>query len=148
MKKNFIRVRSTKDIVISVSLLIIGLTLATIPNADGANLGGCTLIVAGVLLGWLLKSGYKDEESCEKYFRKEYSFLGDMKTPILQALASAPDTIDLSKEGRGQTLIFRIYYSKRSGKAYLQLFEYIPHQYEACSEMYEYEISKVKKLLK
>lgn len=148
MEKNFIRVRSIKDIVISVSFIIVGFILAAIPEAPGANLVGYLLIATGAILGWLLKSKYKDVETCEKYCRKQLSFLRDMKAPILQALASAPNSIDLSKEGTGQALILKIYYSKTSNKAYLQLFEYVPHQFETCSEMYEYEICKVENLIK
>ena len=71
-----------------------------------------------------------------------------MKSSILSALALSPRSIDLTQEGKGNTLILKMYYSKVSGKAYLQLFEFIPYQYEPCSEMYEYEIDKIANLLK
>lgn len=148
MEKNFIRVRSTKDIVISASIVIIGSVLAAIPGSENANICGYTLIVTGIILAFVLKNGFKDAETREIYFTKELSFLGNMKERILSALVSTPETIDLSEEGKGQVLMLKIYYGKKSGKAYLQLFEYIPHQYEPCSDMYEYKISIVEKLLK
>lgn len=148
MEKNFIRVRSTKDIVISASIVIIGSVLAAIPGLENANICGYTLIVTGIILAFVLKNGFKDAETREIYFTKELSFLGNMKERILSALVSTPETIDLSEEGKGQVLMLKIYYGKKSGKAYLQLFEYIPHQYEPCSDMYEYKISIVEKLLK
>ena len=70
-----------------------------------------------------------------------------MKGSIMSALSSTPNSIELSKNGESQALKLELFYSKKSGKAYLQLFEYIPYQYEVCSEIYEYEISKVDKLL-
>ena len=147
MKKNFIRVRSTKDIVIFSMLIIAGGILALIPGVDSLNLGGYSLIVVGAVLALFLKSGYKDADTKELYVRKEFLFPKEMKVAILTALFSNPNSVELSKNGESQALKLELFYSKASGKAYLQLFEYIPYQYEACSEIYEHEISKIGKLL-
>ena len=147
MKKNFIRVRSTKDIVIFSLLIIAGGILAVIPGTDTLNLIGYCLIVVGAVLALFLKSGYKDADTKELYVRKEFLFPKEMKVAILTALFSNPNSIELSKNGENQALKLELFYSKASGKAYLQLFEYIPYQYEMCSEIYEHEISKIGKLL-
>lgn len=147
MKKKFIRVRSIKDIAIFASFIIAGCVLAFVPGADSVNLGGYTLIAVGVFLVFLLKNAYKDVENKEIYFKKVLSFHKDMKNPILSALASTPETIELSENGKGEAIRLEIYYGKTSGKAYLQLFEYVPHEYKLCSDMYEYDIEKVGKLL-
>lgn len=147
MEKNFIRVRSTKDIVIFSLLIIAGCVLALIPGADTLNLGGYCLIVIGVALALFLKSSYKDLDAKELFLKKEFLFPKEMKGSIMSALSSTPNSIELSKNGESQALKLELFYSKTSGKAYLQLFEYIPYQYEMCSEIYEYEISKVDKLL-
>lgn len=148
MKKKFIRVRSIKDIIISTSLTIIGLTLIIVPENTGCHLGGVTLIAIGIILLCLLKSNYKDIETRDIFLKKEFFFAGDMKASILSALSKNPISIDLSAEGKGQVLMLKVYYSEMSCKAYLQLFEYIPHQYEPCSEEYEYDIEKITNLLK
>ena len=147
MEKNFIRVRSAKDIKIFSLFIIAGCILALVPNADSLNLGGYSLIVIGVVLALLLKSGYKDVSTKEFFQKKELLFPKEMKASILSALASDSNSIELSKNGESQALKLELFYSKASGKAYLQLFEYIPYQYEACSEIYEYEISKIGQLL-
>ncbi len=147
MEKNFIRVRSAKDIKIFSLFIIAGCMLALVPNADSLNLGGYSLIVIGVVLALLLKSGYKDVSTKEFFQKKELLFPKEMKASILSALASDSNSIELSKNGESQALKLELFYSKASGKAYLQLFEYIPYQYEACSEIYEHEISKIGKLL-
>ena len=148
MEKKFIRVRSIKDIIISTSLIIIGLTLIIVPENTGCQLGGFTLIAVGIILLCLLKSNYKNIETRDIFLKKEFFFAGDMKASILSALSKNPISIDLSAEGKGQVLMLRVYYSEMSCKAYLQLFEYIPHQYEPCSEEYEYDIEKITNLLK
>ena len=55
---------------------------------------------------------------------------------------------DLSEAEKGNAVKLDIYYSKAAGKAYLQLFEYIPYKYEPCSKMYEHQLSRIEKLIK
>ena len=148
MEKTFIRVHSIKDIVIFISLLILGSILVTVPTGDAVNITGFFLVFAGVILALVLKTGYKDVETNEKYIKKERYFQQAMHTAIADAIASKPDSIDLSQENKGNAIKLDIYFSKATGKAYIQLFEYVPYTYQPCSKMYEYEISKVAKLIK
>ena len=148
MEQRFIKVRSIKDIVKFTSLITIGLVFTAIPEVVEAHLAGYALISIGAVLTFFLKSGFKDIETQEIYFKREFLFSGNMKTSILSAIASSPESIDISQEDKGQELILQMYYGKTSGKAYLQLFEFVPHQYVPCSEVYEYEISKIANLLK
>ena len=148
MEKKFIKVRSINDILIFTSLTAGGFLLAVVLDAIEIHLAAYVLIAIGVLGLCFLKSGYKDVETKEIYFAKEFSFSANMKSSILSALTISPGAIDLTQDGKGEVLMLKMYYSKTSGKAYLQLFEFIPHQYEPCSEMYEYEIDKIANLLK
>ena len=148
MEKKFIRVRSINDIVLFTLLTAVGCILTLILNSVEIHLVGYVLIVIGVLGICFLKRGYKEIDTQEKYLAKEFLFPGNIKTSLLSALVLSPGKVDLTQDGKGSTLMLKIYYSKAAGKAYLQLFEFIPHQYEPCSEMYEYEISKIANLLK
>ena len=148
MEKTFTRVHSIKDIVIFISLLILGGILVAVPTGDAVNITGFFLVFAGAILALVLKTGYKDVETNEKYIKKERYFQQTMHAAIADAIASKPDSIDLSQENKGNALKLDIYYSKATGKAYIQLFEYVPYTYQPCSKMYEYEISKVGKLIK
>ena len=148
MEKTFIRVHSIKDIVIFISLLILGGILVAVPTSDAVNITGFFLIFAGAILALVLKTGYKDVETNVKYFKKERYFQQAMHAAIADAIASKPDSIDLSQENKGNAIKLDIYFSKASGKAYVQLFEYVPYTYQPCSKMYEHEISKVTKLIK
>ena len=148
MEKTFTRVHSIKDIVIFISLLILGGILVAVPTGDAVNITGFFLVFAGAILALVLKTGYKDVETNEKYIKKERYFQQTMHAAIANAIASKPDSIDLSQENKGNALKLDIYFSKATGKAYIQLFEYVPYTYQPCSKMYEYEISKVGKLIK
>ena len=59
-----------------------------------------------------------------------------------------PGSIDLKEADKGNAVKLDIYYSKAEGKAYLQLFEYVPYTYEPCSRLYEYQIADVEKLIR
>ena len=148
MEKTFTRVHSIKDIVIFISLLVLGGILVAVPTSDAVNITGFFLVFAGAILALVLKTGYKDVETNEKYIKKERYFQQAMHAAIADAIASKPDSIDLSQENKGNAIKLDIYFSKASGKAYIQLFEYVPYTYQPCSKMYEYEISKVGKLIK
>ena len=148
MEKTFIRVRSIKDIVIFVSLVIAGSVLILLPTGAAVNITGFFLIFAGLILAFVLKSGYKDIETGEKFQKVEHYFQQAMNAPISAALASKPESIDLSEEDKGNAVRLDVYYSKSSGKAYLQLFEYVPYRYEPCSKVCEHQLQKVDKLIK
>ena len=148
MEKTFVRVHSIKDIVVFISLLALGGILIAIPAGDAVNITGFFLLFAGAILALVLKTGYKDVETAAKYNKKERYFQQTMHTAIANAIASKPDSIDLSEENKGNAIKLDIYYSKAAGKAYIQLFEYVPYTYQPCSKMYEYDLSKVNKLIR
>lgn len=148
MEKEFIRVRSVKDIVIFSTLIIAGAILIALPTGTAVNITGFFLIFAGLILILVMKSAYKDTETGVRYQKKERFFQQAMNAPISSALASKPDSVDLSEEDKGNAVRLDIYFSKTSGKAYLQLFAYVPYKYEPCSNIYEYGIENVQKLIK
>lgn len=148
MKKEFIRVRSVKDITIFTLLIISGCILIALPTGAGINITGFFLIFAGLILALVMKTGHKDKQSGEKYFKKELYFQQAMHSEILSAIGSKPSSIDLSQQDKGNALKLDIYYSKGTGKAYIQMSEYIPYKYEPCSGMYEYDINDVSSLIR
>lgn len=148
MEKTFIRVRSIKDIIIFSSLAVVGVLLTALPVGDAAQIAGFFMIITATILALVLKSGYKDVQTNEKYLKKERYFQQTMHASISTAIASKPDCVDLSEEDKGNGLRLDIYFSQSSGKVYLQLFEYVPYSYQTCTKMYEYELSKASKLIK
>ena len=148
MKKEFGRVRSAKDITVFISLIALGAALILMPTGAAVNITGFFLIVAGLILALFMKTGYKDVDTGEMYCKKEHYFQQAMNAVISSAIASRPESVDLSEADKGNAVRLDIYYGKSSGKAYLQLFEYVPYKYEPCSKMYEYQIASVDKLIK
>ena len=148
MEKEFIRVRSIKDIVIFVSLIVAGSVLTALPISAAVNITGFFLIFAGLILALAMKTGHKDADTGEIFVKKEIYFQQTQHAAIMSAIAAKPESVDMREAEKGNALKLDIYYSKPSGKAYLQLFEYVPYKYEPCSKVYEHELCKVEKLIK
>lgn len=147
MNKTFIRVRSLKDIIITLILIVLGVILIVIPESDGINILGFLLAVCGAATAFVLKSQYKDLESGIKYEKTENFFMQSMKENIISALKRKTSEIDMSQENKGNGLRLDIYYNRKDNRAYLQLFEYIPYKYEPCSEMIEKEVLDIKGII-
>lgn len=148
MKTQFIKVRTTKDITIFTSLILIGVILIALPTQMGATIAGATLAIIGIVLIPLLKSGYRHRDSTETYRKLEHYFQQTKKSSLTSAISSKPETIELPKEQGSNALRLDIYFSRSANKAYVQLFEYVPYEYEPCTEIYEYEASRVENLIK
>ena len=54
----------------------------------------------------------------------------------------------MSEEDKGNGIRMDIYHSKDTGKAYIQLFEYVPYKYEPCSRVIEFNLTEVADLVK
>ena len=149
MEKNFTRVRSVKDIIISTALTLSGIVLVALPTSIGINILGFFMILVGLLLFFTLKSSYKDEETGIKYHKKEKYFEGCRRDELSSAISkrNCKCKVDLSKENQGNTLRLDIYYNKHAGKAYMQIFEYIPYRYEPYSNLYEHELVNIAELI-
>lgn len=148
METNFIKVRSAKDLIVFITLIICGSVLVALPTGPGVNITGFFMIFAGIITALILKSGYRNVETGESYKKKEYYFQREMFPVISSALESRPNSIDLAQADKGNAIKLDIYYSKSTGKAYLQLFKYIPYTYDPCSVIYEYELATIDKLIK
>lgn len=148
MEKNFIRVRSGRDIAIFVSLIVVGGILAALPFGIGINMAGGSLAVIGIVLAFILKTGYKDADTGAEYLKKEHFFTQEMKNPLLSLMTTMPEVIELSEEDKGNAVRLDVYYNQPTGKAYIQLLEFVPYEYKPCSEMLEYNTYEVKRLIK
>lgn len=138
MNKEFIRVRSVRDLVTVALLIIIGsICIGFIPS-QAVNVLGFFLLFAGLLLLFILKTGYADMETGEKFSKSEHYFAQSIKDQILKQLRLNPAKICLKGEDEGNGLRLDIYKDNK-GNTYYQLFEYIPYKYEPCSEWFKTE---------
>lgn len=149
MEKNFTRVRSAKDIIISSILALSGIALVALPTSTGISILGFFLLLIGILLYFTLKSSYQDEETGIKYSKKEWYFGGSRRNELSSAISrqNCKCKLNLSEEDKGNSLRLDIYYSREAGKAYMQVFEYVPYRYEPYTNIYEHEIVNISELI-
>lgn len=148
MENNFSRVRSAQDIIISSVMAAAGILLAILPTSVPVNIFGFTLAFAGIVMFLVLKSSYVYGKTGEKLTKKERFFPASKMESISRALASDPGKVDLSTENSGNGLRLDVYYSRKSGHAYAQLFEYIPYKYQPCSQLFEYQLKDSNALIR
>ena len=148
MENRFNRVRSVKDMVISLVILVAGVAFIMVPDSVPVNILGYTLAITGLILFFVMKTAYKDAETGEKLKKTEKYFPASKSESVLKALSSDPKILDLKEENKDNGLKIDTYYSTKTGHVFTQLFEYIPYKYEPCSPVFTYDISKAQKLIK
>ena len=148
MEKEFVRVRSAVDYIISLVLLVGGCAIVIAPTKPAVNIVGIFAIFAGILLIVILRSAWKDKADGHKYHRKEMYFPQSLKDRIMGSVTGNIESLDTKEEDKGNGLRVDIFFSRKSGKAYIRLYEYIPYRYESCTPYYEYDIDKLGKLIK
>jgi hypothetical protein len=144
MEINFERIRSKNDILISLSLLILGCGLMFLPNSVPINITGFIAILSGVILSFTLKTAYKDCVTGEIFSKKERYFAYEKLNQLMLSL-TYPNRFCTNGENEGSTLRLDVYYNKN--KVYIQLMEYVPYTYEPCTKFYVHDISNAAKFI-
>ena len=147
MEKNFIKIHSTKDIITIASIIVLGVLLAVLPIGGATNVTGYIVIICGILFIPFIKNGYKDAWEGKHYNRKEFYFANNMKNELIAAVTNNPQAIEVKENEKGNTLRLILFYSKETGRAFMQLEEYVPYKYEPRTEVCEHEISQIEKLI-
>lgn len=147
MEKNFCRVYCAKDLVIILGLSIGGIILVSIPSPVSVNILGFFMLLTGILLGIFMKSGYKDSETGVRYLKTEHFFPAKQREILADAISGNIKKLNLADENIGNSIRMDVYYSRKSGKAYVQMFEYIPHKYEPYTMMHEHSLESISRLI-
>ena len=148
MEKNFIRVRSVKDIIVCATLIAAGSVLVALPTSASVNILGFFMVFAGLILMIFMKTGYKDEESGDRYSKSELYFDKSKQSELSKAVPAGICASNVKDSNAGNGLRLDIYHSKSNGKGYVQLFEYVPYKYEPCTAMYEHSYDNLAEILK
>ena len=149
MEKEFVRVRSVRDIALSAVLAVAGISLIIMPTSVSINILGTCLAVPGVLMLLFLKTDFK-EVSTGKHFTKVLKyFQASRKSEILGALKNDPSAYEWKEDiSSNNGIMLEIYAGKDEDKAFVRVSEFVPYSYVPCSEWFDFAKDKVAKLLK
>lgn len=148
MTMEFIRVRSTGDIIISSLLTFGGIALVFLPSSISVNILGTMVAVIGIILMMTMKSEYKECISGLRYRKLIKYFPASKKADILSALKGDPSKFVWKEPRTGNGLMLEIYVCKSEKTVFARLLEYIPYNYEQCSEWFSYRLNIATPLLK
>jgi hypothetical protein len=81
MEKNFVKVRTKKDVFIFTSCIVVGISAILLPTGPAVNIAAAMLVILGLVMAPMLKSGFRDELSGGEYLKKEYFFLEESMGP-------------------------------------------------------------------
>lgn len=147
MEKQFNRVRSTRDIIVSLSIIAAGAILVGLPTPVSVNITGFFMIFAGLLLIFILQTGHKDSETGEYFKKKELFFPQNMKDRLMDGLKAENLSEIIKEENKGNGLRVDIFYRKSDERAYVRLYEYVPYKYLPATPFKEYSQNSIKALI-
>lgn len=138
MNKEFVRVRSTRDILISSVMTVLGIVLIAIPSSVSVNIFGTVLAVPGILMLLFLKTGYKNVDTGLVYKRKIKYYSATAKNDILSSLNGKVSSFDWTETPGGSAVMVDVYMGCKSDKVYVRVSEFVPYSYEPCSDWFEF----------
>ncbi len=130
--------RSTRDILISSVMTVLGIVLIAIPSSVSVNIFGTVLAVPGILMLLFLKTGYKDVNTGLVYKRKIKYYSATAKNDILSSLNGNVSSYDWAETPVGSAVMVDVYEGSKSDKVYVRVSEFVPYNYEPCSDWFEF----------
>ena len=128
MEKKITKVRTAKDIVISIALLVLG-AACFIFNSTGMMILGAMIALTGIVLFFLMKSGCRIEGE-DGVFKKEEHFFPDARYDVIYSEINAGRMLtDFKDEDKAIIVRLDIYRNTSTGKVFGELYKYIPYDY-------------------
>ena len=147
MDKEFVLVRSMRDVVISIIVAVTGIILIICPLSVSVNILGAVIAVPGLLMLFFFKSDYKDVQTGQRYSHKIKYYPASRKLEILDALGKDPSRINWNESASSEGLMLDIFIGKNNERVFVRLSEFVPYNYEPCSKWFSYDEDKVSSLI-
>lgn len=149
MEKEFVLVRSMRDMIISSVVTVAGVLLVVIPVSVSLNILGVCLAVPGLLLLLFYKSDHKDVATGEKYHKTIKYYPVSRKQELLSALESGtPAKTDWKESSSSDGLMLEVLEGRDNGNVFVRLSEFIPYNYEPCGGWFQFDRQQAAAMLK
>lgn len=142
MTYNFKKVHTTKDLTVSISLIIIAVALFFI-NKDLA----ICLAALGLFILIIYKSGYKLDDDHSVYVKKSVDLSRDGKESFLNFINGKSDSVAVKEGHEGGSFRVDFYYNRHSPHSYLQMYTFSNYEYQKEGELITLDTDKVMKIL-
>lgn len=144
----FKKVRTPKDIMISVIIIAIGVIVISVSQNVNVDYVGAFISILGIFYFLIMKKGWKNIETGELCELISFYFPEKNKEIIKTALAEDTEKIDIKDVLSMSNLRLDVYYNKKSDKCFCQLLEFVPYHYSPCSVLYQVSYSSLNRLMK
>ena len=101
-----------------------------------------------VFKGLLPRTRWQSKQDGTLYLYKNVYFAKENLATLNKALNENPAAIAEVARYETGALRLDIFDGEQSGKAFGQLYEYVPYEYQPCSKIFEWDANDVEKLLK
>ena len=128
--KNIKRVRTYKDMMISISFIVLGVICCFL-KLDSLFIFGIFMLLLGFVLFLILKSEFVIDSVDGRFVRKTYNFQNSAKEKILDFIDGKGS---LPKDGDTGSLLLYVFISKDRKVSYAQLLEYSNYEYQPCKK--------------
>lgn len=142
MQINFKSVHTSKDLVVSLSLIAAGVALFFVNKGLGV-----VIAIAGLVALLLYKKGYKAEgvECCLQ--KKDLELCKSCRSSVLDYLNGKDVKPEINEGNEGGSVRLVVYYNKAEGLAFAQLFDYQGYDYQPATEVVEIRRPRVDRLI-
>ncbi len=142
MEKNFRRVHTLTNIIVSAVFAVAGIGLFFI------NAGlGISLIVLGVLLFFLWKSGFRKDGLDTVLTKEAIDVPRSFRQNILDFLEGRADEVEFKEGCEGGCVRIEAFYNKHEQIVFAQLMDFSSYTYQPVGEMTELRGAKAAKLI-
>lgn len=142
MENNFKKVRTGKDLAISLTLIAAGIGLFFLNKGTGITVGSC-----GIICLLAMKTGYKLDGKGKVFSKKSREISRCCRASVLDFLDGKNDEPVVQKGSEGGSVRLEVYFNKSLDTAYAQLSDFSNLTYQPATGLVELDGRRAGKLL-
>ena len=142
MENIFKKCHTKNDLIISSITIIAGVGLFFASKAVGI-----TIVLCGVLMLFIYKTGYKHEDSNTIFTKTAFELSVHCRQSVLDFLEGRKETVELIHGNEGGTLRLEVWYNKEERIAYAQLSDYYDYIFHPIAGITKFEDEKAQTLI-
>lgn len=142
MNSQFIKVHTSKDLAVSLVIMIAGVGLFFVNKILGT-----VIVVCGILSLITLKTGYKHKGSNVILQHKMQDLSKTCRQSIIDFLSGKEIDPQVKPGNEGGTVLIEVWYNKQEDITYVQLSDFSNYTYVKATELIELHSPKSDKLL-
>ncbi len=143
MNTNIKKVHTSRDLVVSLGLIIIGIGLYFVNP-------GCAVCIGalGILLLFLYKVGYRIGDDRTVYRKRSVDLCRGCKEPLVDYLEDRARTLEIKEGADGGCIRVDFFYTSDKAKSFVQIYDFHSYEYQKDGDLREVPADKTAVLLK